>query len=113
MPEVGVGSLRIVDGYRLDKPRRDALMPGGVLRDRQGRTRQLPRYFYEVESWDSALEQELASEHRAIELGRRKRALRQVCQSLNPPRNAFMLSPRRLFGGNSSSSFAPPPPITT
>jgi hypothetical protein len=31
-----------------------------VLRDREGRTRQLPRYFYEVESWNAALECELA-----------------------------------------------------
>jgi len=60
MPDTKVDSLRIVDGYRLEKPRRDVLMPGGVLRDRQGRTRQLPRYFYEVASWDAALDQELA-----------------------------------------------------
>jgi hypothetical protein len=60
MPETRTDSLRIVDGYRLEKPRRDALMPGGVLRDREGRTRQLPRYFYEIESWDAALEYELA-----------------------------------------------------
>jgi hypothetical protein len=60
MPETGAESLRIVDGFRLDKPRRDALMPGGILRDRHGRTRQLPRYFYEIESWSAAVEQELA-----------------------------------------------------
>lgn len=60
MPETRTASLRIVDGYRLEKPRRDALMPGGVLRDRQGRTRQLPRYFYEIDSWNAALEHELA-----------------------------------------------------
>jgi hypothetical protein len=58
--DLATGSLRIVDGFRLDKPRRDALMPGGVLRDLAGRTRQLPRYFYEVESWQAALEFELA-----------------------------------------------------
>lgn len=60
MAEVSMASRRIVDGYRLDKPRRDALMPGGVLRDREGRMRTLPRYFYEVESWNAALEYELA-----------------------------------------------------
>jgi len=60
MPEVGMASLRIVDGYRLDKPRQNALMPGGVLRDRAGRMRQLPRFFFEVESWNAALEYELA-----------------------------------------------------
>jgi len=60
MPDLRTGSLRIVDGFRLDKLRRDALVPGGVLRDRQGRARELPRYFYEVESWNAALEFELA-----------------------------------------------------
>jgi hypothetical protein len=60
MPDLRTGSLRIVDGFRLDKSRRDALVPGGVLRDREGRTRQLPRYFYEVESWNAALGFELA-----------------------------------------------------
>lgn len=60
MPDLAIRSLRIVDGFRLDKPRRDALMPGGVLRDREGRTRQLPRYFCEIESWDVALACELA-----------------------------------------------------
>ena len=34
MAEARTESLRIVDGYRLDKPRREALVPGGVLRDR-------------------------------------------------------------------------------
>jgi len=60
MPDLRTGMLRIVDGFRLDKARRDALVPGGVLRDRDGRTRQLPRYFYEIESWNAALEFELA-----------------------------------------------------
>lgn len=60
MPELVTRSLRIVDGFRLDKPRRDALLPAGVLRDREGRTRQLPRYFFEIESWNAALEHELA-----------------------------------------------------
>lgn len=60
MPDLRTSTLRIVDGFRLDKARRDALVPGGVLRDRDGRTRQLPRYFYEVESWNAALDFELA-----------------------------------------------------
>jgi len=60
MTETRAESLRIIDGFRLDKSRRDALMPGGLLRDRDGRTRQLQRYFYEVDSWSSALEQEIA-----------------------------------------------------
>ena len=60
MPETNTASFRIVDGYRLEKPRRDALMPGGALRDREGRARELPRYFFEIDSWNAALDYELA-----------------------------------------------------
>jgi hypothetical protein len=52
-------SLRLVDGLQLDETVRGALRPGGFMRDRQGRTRRLPRYFYEVPSWDAALATEL------------------------------------------------------
>ena len=55
----GIG-LRIVDGRRLEKRFRDALDPGGVLCDLQGRARLLPRFFYEVPSWDVALETRLS-----------------------------------------------------
>lgn len=54
--------LRIVDGRRLEKRVRDALKPGGVLSDAQGRAHALPRYFYEIPSWDVALSLRL-SEH--------------------------------------------------
>jgi hypothetical protein len=46
--------LRIVDARRLDRAMRDVLQPGGLLSDRAGRAHQLPRYFYEVTSWDEA-----------------------------------------------------------
>lgn len=46
--------LRIVDARRLDRAMRDVLQPGGTLSDRHGRAHQLPRYFYEVPSWDVA-----------------------------------------------------------
>ena len=52
-------SLRLVDGLELDTPFRDALRPGQLVTDRQGRARRLPRYFYEVPSWDTALETQL------------------------------------------------------
>jgi hypothetical protein len=55
-----VRSLRVVDGFRLEKGYRDALLPGGVLADDRGRSRQLPRYFYEVPSWSVAREIDLA-----------------------------------------------------
>ncbi len=57
--------LRIVDGRRLEKRYRDALMPGGVLADSQGQAHALPRYFYEVPSWDVAVNLQL-SEHFAL-----------------------------------------------
>ena len=47
-------ALRIVDGRRLEKKYRDALRPGGVLVDAQVQAHQLPRYFYEIPSWDVA-----------------------------------------------------------
>jgi hypothetical protein len=46
--------LRVVDGRRLGKEYRDVLRPGTTLCDENGIARQLPRYFYEVPSWDSA-----------------------------------------------------------
>ena len=47
-------ALRIVDGRRLEKRFRDVLKPGAVVTDAQGQAHQLPRYFYEIPSWDVA-----------------------------------------------------------
>ena len=57
--------LRIVDGRRLEKKFRDALRPGGMLCDAQGQAHALPRYFYEIPSWDVALSLQL-SHHFAL-----------------------------------------------
>jgi hypothetical protein len=57
--------LRIVDGRRLEKKYRDALRPGGVLCDAQGQAHTLPRYFYEIPSWDVAVKLQL-SQHFAL-----------------------------------------------
>jgi hypothetical protein len=57
--------LRIVDGRRLEKKYRDALRPGGMLTDAQGQAHMLPRYFYEVPSWEVAVRLQL-SEHFAL-----------------------------------------------
>ena len=46
--------LRLMDGRQLERRYRDVLMPGGILCDHSGRARELPRYFYEVSSWDEA-----------------------------------------------------------
>jgi hypothetical protein len=52
--------LRLVDGRRLERRYRDVLMPGGMLCDHAGRARVLPRYFYEVTSWEQARDTHLS-----------------------------------------------------
>src|SRR2546426_8523441 len=47
--------LKLVDGLKLPHSYRNALKPGDVLADSQGRRRRLPRFFFEIESWDAAL----------------------------------------------------------
>lgn len=49
----------VVDGRRLEKRVRDALRPGGVLVDPAHGARELPRYFYEIPSWEDAVECDL------------------------------------------------------
>jgi hypothetical protein len=51
--------LRLVDARSLKEPYRKALRPGEMMRDREGRGRRLPRYFYEIPSWETALETQL------------------------------------------------------
>ena len=53
--------LRVVDGLTLPPEYRKALRPGEDWKDSTGRPRQLPRYFYEIPSWDMAMKIELAS----------------------------------------------------
>ncbi|MGH7618942.1 MAG: hypothetical protein ACREPM_17115 [Gemmatimonadaceae bacterium] len=60
--------LRIVDGLRLDKPLRDALMPGRIVLDDAGRERMLPRFFYEVQTWTQASEVKLSPSFALAEL---------------------------------------------
>lgn len=57
--------LRIVDGRRLEKRYRDALRPGSHFADAQGQSHLLPRFFYEIPSWDVAVKTQL-SEHFAL-----------------------------------------------
>jgi hypothetical protein len=51
--------LRVVDGRRLDERFRAVLRPGELVADWEGRARRLPRYFYEVPTWDVAMETQL------------------------------------------------------
>lgn len=52
-------SLRMVDGRALPEPYRAVLRPGALMRDHEGRARRLPRYYYEIPSWQAALETQL------------------------------------------------------
>lgn len=59
-PAVATFPLRVVDGCTLERRYRDILLPGEALCDHSGQARFLPRYFYEVESWQQASDTLLA-----------------------------------------------------
>ncbi len=52
--------MRIVDGLTLERRLREVLRPAELVPDRHGRMRRLPRFFYEVPSWEQAKDTELA-----------------------------------------------------
>lgn len=58
MPELC--GLPIVDARSLPRELRALLRPGDSLRDRDGREHELPRWFLEVDSWETALATSLA-----------------------------------------------------
>ena len=58
----GLLPLPLVDACELEEPRRSALRPGEWLEDRSGTAYQLPRWFYEVDSWATATKTRV-SEH--------------------------------------------------
>ncbi len=47
--------LPVVDALLLPPRVRDLLRPDGLMPDREGRARRLPRFFYQVDSWQQAL----------------------------------------------------------
>src|SRR3954469_11194498 len=53
--------LRIVDALDLTAPHRSLLMPYAIVRDYRARKRRLPRFFYAVDSWASALQTRLTA----------------------------------------------------
>lgn len=53
--------LPVVDGLTLSAEQQALLNPGGLLVGRDGETHRLPRYFYEVASWDVALQTPLSA----------------------------------------------------
>src|SRR5918998_4761548 len=54
-------TLRVVDACELGESYRSLLRPGEILADREGRARRLPRFFYEVDTWQTALDVKLTS----------------------------------------------------
>ena len=52
----GLRDLKVVDGLKLSETARRVLRPGELVRGRDGFTRRLPRWFYQVPSWEVALE---------------------------------------------------------
>ena len=70
--------LRVVDGLRLPDSYRQALKPGSLIVDEEGRARRLPRFFYEVGSYRVATEVQLAPNfalHELIEIDVREAAV--------------------------------------
>jgi hypothetical protein len=60
--------LKIIDGLTLDARRRELLRPGEPVRDGSGHTHFLPRFFYQVESWQHAKETRLSAHFTLAEL---------------------------------------------
>ena len=57
--------LPVVDALKLDAAHRRVLRPDECLLDSAGRARRLPRFFYEIDSWQSAQKIQL-TEHFAL-----------------------------------------------
>ena len=56
MAEPGLLPLPVVDACALDETRCALLRPGEPLADRDGCVHRLPRWFYRIDSWQTALE---------------------------------------------------------
>jgi hypothetical protein len=56
MIDAGRLPFRIVDALQMDGEIRRVLRPAELMPDAEGRLRRLPRFFYEVPSWDAATE---------------------------------------------------------
>lgn len=56
----GLLPLPLVDACELDGARRASLRPGEWMEDREGVAHQLPRWFYEVDSWETATKTRVA-----------------------------------------------------
>jgi len=59
--------FRWVDGFTLGAEYRAVLRPGEMVRDRSRRLRRLPRFFYEVPSWEAAHDTDLTQHFKVWE----------------------------------------------
>ena len=48
-------SIKVVDAFDLDDELRSLLKPGEMVRDAEGRRHRLPRYFYEIPNYETAV----------------------------------------------------------
>jgi hypothetical protein len=64
----GSAELRAVDGLTLSAEHRAALRPGEAVTDESGKVHRLPRFFYEVPSWEEAHSLRVASHFALSEL---------------------------------------------
>ena len=60
--------FKVVDGLTLSAAHRRLLRPGEPLADAAGHTHFLPRFFYEIETWERAKETQLAANFTLAEL---------------------------------------------
>lgn len=67
MAERAANPLRVVDGVTLAPEYQALLRPGDLVTGPDGRRRRLPRWFFEVHSWEVALEADLAPHFRVWE----------------------------------------------
>jgi hypothetical protein len=64
----GPEELRAVDGLSLSPEHRAALRPGEAIKDENGKVHHLPRFFYEVPSWEEAHSLRIAAHFALSEL---------------------------------------------
>src|ERR1700720_4948878 len=60
--------FRAIDGLQLPEEHRTLLRPGEAENDADGNVHHLPRFFYEIASWQEAHEVRLARHFRLLEL---------------------------------------------
>jgi hypothetical protein len=65
---MNAAELRAIDGLTLSAERRALLRPGEIVTDASGISHHLPRFFYEIESWSTAREIQLAPHFKLSEL---------------------------------------------